>query len=553
MDSYDDSSQMRTPHHLPLGAVLCGKYRIDGVLGEGGFGITYTGWDVALDIRVAVKEYYPTGFVTREAPQRTVTAFTGDKGEFFRKGRERFMREARTLAKFNSLPGIVSARDFFEENGTAYLVMEFIDGQTFKSYLAAMDGKLPPQQVFEMLRPVMLALQQVHSAGVIHRDVSPDNIMITNDGYMKLLDFGAAQEYADGERSRTVMVKQGYAPFEQYHTHGSQGPWTDVYALCATMYRAITGEIPPESTERMYEDTLRAPLAMGIALPADQEQALMRGLALRAEERTQEVGALLEVLKPRIDPVVIDEPEVEKPKEVKPPKPVKEKKPFVWPLPKKLTAIIAGVLVVVLAVGIGMPIAVKNRKPEIVVKILQGETRNLQFGDYLWRVLDLQDGEALLLTEDIVEQRSYNSISTDVTWETCTLRTYLNDEFYRNFSAQEQSMILEIQNVNADNPWYGTSGGNDTKDKVFLLSIEEVVKYFGDSGQLKNRIEYFIDDQYNDARAAEYNGKTAWWWLRSPGDTTDYAAGVIGDGYVYVSGGRVRAGGGVRPALWLNL
>ena len=197
-------------------------------------------------------------------------------------------------------------------------------------------------------------------------------------------------------------------------------------------------------------------------------------------------------------------------------------------------------------------------KPAIVAKIKQGETRNLPFGDYAWRVLDVQNDRALLITEDIIEKRPYYDELTDVTWETCTLRGYLNGNFfYGNFSAQEQALILEITNANLDNQWYGTNGSNPTKDKVFLLSIAEVVRYFGDSGQLKNNnpdSEYWIGDQYSSERVAKFNNGGFWWWLRSPGYYPFRAAIVDTGGYVGLNGNYVGdREGGVRPALWLNL
>jgi hypothetical protein len=210
------------------------------------------------------------------------------------------------------------------------------------------------------------------------------------------------------------------------------------------------------------------------------------------------------------------------------------------------------------------------KKPAIVAKIEQGETRNLSFGGYKWRVLDVQSDRALLITEDVIEKHPYNNVFTDVTWEDCTRRIYLNGEFfYRTFSEDEQEWILEVTNENADNQWYGTKGGNPTKDRVFLLSIEEVVKYFGDSGDLKahkgwywedgkdvlkDGKGYYINDQYNINRLAKFNNNGFWWWLRSPGGYQAYAAYVRTDGSVDLGGGYVvLIGCGVRPALWLNL
>jgi len=182
----------------------------------------------------------------------------------------------------------------------------------------------------------------------------------------------------------------------------------------------------------------------------------------------------------------------------------------------------------------------------------------IQFGAHDWRVLEIQDGKALLLSDRIIEYRAYNDSRTDVTWETCTLRQYLNGEFYNSFSAEEKARIAETRLTNDDNPWYGTSGGNATTDKIFLLSLEEVMKYFGDSEQLRNRSSndaYYINDQYNsERRATDANGAATWWWLRSPGLVSLGAADVHFSGYVYVNGLYVNYDdGGVRPALWLNL
>jgi len=177
------------------------------------------------------------------------------------------------------------------------------------------------------------------------------------------------------------------------------------------------------------------------------------------------------------------------------------------------------------------------------------------FGGYTWRVLDEQDDKLLLITEDIIELRPYNAAYEDVTWETCTLRAYLNGEFYSKFSEQEQAMILETRNTNLDNQWFETDGGNDTMDKVFLLSLEEVVKYFGDSGQLKNRPEdiWRIDDQYNSKRVAKFSNDKFRWLLRSPGYSRDYVTFVSNDGFVRLYGIRVDEECGVRPALWIKL
>lgn len=282
-----------SPHHLPPETILNGKYIVGKVLGEGGFGITYLGWDINLELKVAIKEYYPNGFVTREATAgNTVTVLTGYRTEFFQKGLEKFVDEARRLAKFWGLPGIVAVKDYFQENKTAYIVMEFVEGETLKTILKQ-NGRMEPDKVFTMMQPVMESLKIVHDAGLIHRDISPDNIMIDTKGMVKLLDFGAARSFlADSDKSLSVMLKPGYSPQEQYRSRGGQGPWTDVYGLCATMYRAITGEVPLESLDRMEEDSLKRPAEYGISIKPWQEDALLKGLAVYQKDRFQTMEEL---------------------------------------------------------------------------------------------------------------------------------------------------------------------------------------------------------------------------------------------------------------------
>ena len=298
---FDPEAYEAEPHHLPLGTILAGKYLVGRVLGEGGFGITYVGWDLNLELKVAIKEYYPNGFVTRNSTfNRTLTVLTGSRGEFFQKGLDKFVDEARRLGKFWQLPGIVSVKDYFQENKTGYIVMEFAEGHTLKEILKkSSQGRLPPERVFAMMRPVMKSLNKVHEAGLIHRDISPDNLMVARDGRVKLIDFGAARDFlAEGEKSLSVMLKPGYAPEEQYRSRGKQGPWTDVYGLCATMYRAITGQVPEESLDRVAEDTLRSPSQLGIPIAPWQENALMQGLAVFQRYRLQSMEELEAALYP---------------------------------------------------------------------------------------------------------------------------------------------------------------------------------------------------------------------------------------------------------------
>lgn len=275
-------------HILKSGKILNNRYVIEKVLGEGGFGITYKGIDKLLAVEVAVKEYFPQGFVMRNNVYSEEITITQMKYEdLFQKGKERFLSEARVLAKFNKESGIVSVTDFFEENNTAYIVMEYLDGITLKDYIEN-NGLLSMDDMLGLMSPLMEALDAVHKEGLIHRDISPDNIMLLSNGGIKLMDFGAARTYTEfGQKSLSIMLKHGYAPEEQYRTHGVQGPWTDIYALSATIYKCITGQTPVESLQRVLSDTLQSPSQMGIQIQPWQEYALMKGLSVRQENRYQ--------------------------------------------------------------------------------------------------------------------------------------------------------------------------------------------------------------------------------------------------------------------------
>lgn len=274
--------------------ILNGKYLIGKILGEGGFGITYIAFDLVLNCRVAIKEYFPSELVTRDTStgiQTSLTVLTNAKENQYRAGIERFVREAQNLARFNQLDGIVSVKEFFYENNTAYMVMEYIEGVTLSKYLTASGNRLPYNQVLTMMTPVMNSLKNVHAGNIVHRDISPDNIMVANNGAVKLIDFGAARIVDNtDQKSLTVILKHGYAPEEQYQTHGNQGPWTDIYALSATMYRMITGIVPQEATDRILNGDKVVPVNKLVPeVPKNVSDAIMHGLSIKASDRPKSV------------------------------------------------------------------------------------------------------------------------------------------------------------------------------------------------------------------------------------------------------------------------
>ena len=294
----DPKSADIPPYHLQPFSILAGKYLLGMAIGEGGFGITYIGMDLNLEMRVAIKEYYPNGCAARNCSEsNTVLSYSNSTQEVFEKGREKFINEARLLAKCSNLSEIVSVKDFFRENHTAYIVMEYIEGITLKAYLKQNGDHIPAQKTLQMMKPVICSLSKVHDMNLIHRDISPDNIMICNNGSVKILDFGGARDYIfSNEKSLSIMLKPGYAPEEQYRTHGNQGPWTDVYALCATMYRCITGSVPPESLERAYQESLPPIRSISPDCPPAAASAIEKGMSIYPEDRFQSMQELYSAL-----------------------------------------------------------------------------------------------------------------------------------------------------------------------------------------------------------------------------------------------------------------
>jgi serine/threonine protein kinase len=267
--------------------MLDGRYRIGRVLGHGGFGITYLAWDENLQLRLAIKEYLPRDSASRAPDGVSLAVYSGRAGEQFTYGLERFLEEARALAHFVQHPGIVTVTNFFRAHGTGYCVTDYVEGITLGHYLEQQPGgRISVVAALKLLTPVMDALWAVHKEGLLHRDLSPDNIYISRSGRVELLDFGAAR-FAAGEHSKSlsIILKPGYAPEEQYRTKGNQGPWTDVYGLAATFYRAITGQLPPESLDRLEADELAPPSALGVDIQPEQETVLLKALAVRAAQR----------------------------------------------------------------------------------------------------------------------------------------------------------------------------------------------------------------------------------------------------------------------------
>lgn len=242
------------PSVLAPGSILGGKYIVGKVIGKGGFGITYLAYDSSAGKKAAIKEFFPFGLAIRNG-EPTVSVTTAENASVFKSGAERFYEEARLVSRFNGNPNIVGVHEFFYENDTVYFAMEYLDGQTLKSRIEK-NGVLTPEQALFIAQNVSNALMAAHSAAVLHRDISPDNIMLCSNGEVKLIDFGAARQVvAEHSQSFSVILKPGFAPLEQYQKKGNQGTWTDIYSLGASLYYALTGDIPDDPMSRMEDDT----------------------------------------------------------------------------------------------------------------------------------------------------------------------------------------------------------------------------------------------------------------------------------------------------------
>ena len=295
----------RLPVMFPLQNGM-NTYLIGTAIGQGGFGITYIARDLSLNKKVAVKEYFPSKYAMRTGPQAALVSVDVSHTNSYIHGRENFVKEARSLARFSDEPNIVHVKEVFYANNTAYIIMEFLEGITLKDYIAG-SGPLSYTSAVNLIEPVLNALSQIHAAGYIHRDISPDNVMLLANGSIKLLDFGAAKEYltqsppgstaSTGNPVYTVVLKYGFAPIEQYKSNGVQGPWTDIYAIAATVYYMITGKKPINAIDRLSGDLLELPCNMGCRITPDQQMVLMKGMAVQPQARYQTAAEFLYVLK----------------------------------------------------------------------------------------------------------------------------------------------------------------------------------------------------------------------------------------------------------------
>ncbi|MBQ0027584.1 MAG: serine/threonine protein kinase [Lachnospiraceae bacterium] len=627
---YDNASEINPIHCLQVGTVLNDSYVIGKVIGAGGFGITYVGWDRDLEKKIAVKEFYMHGITSRNTSVSTeVYSNIGDDTEVFEANREKFVNEAKTLAAFMEEQGIVTVYRFFRENKTAYIVMEFVEGISLKEYLKQR-GRLSIDETMGIIGPVMNSLARVHEMNMVHRDISPDNIMITSDGRGKLIDFGAARENNNGNRSLSVVLKHGFAPMEQYQTRGNQGPWTDVYALSATIYNCITGSVPNVATDRIMNGTQEEMNALDAVCSEEVGAVIRKGLSIKIEDRYHSVGefkmALLEALnknKQTNEPSIkITNDNNADSRTSSGEKTDNNKRRPSGLMVALLVSIVLAMACLVLLVfvvnnkgygekGDGLtdelasndlnnkdfdeessatdtasydviaPVPTDVAEPYVGITVPEdmiiddeatdggkniGDT--ITFGRYEqdnnfnngkedieWIIVDKNEDSILLVSKYALVCERYNSIYENQPWDMSSIRSWLNSEFvYETFDNKEMSMIRTTRVVAEMNPQYSTFPGGDTEDMVFLLSINEVNRYF-----ISDELRKCAPTAYAVAQGAYVSSSktlegeaTCWWWLRTPGDGFKDAANVNGNGVIRYGGyGVSPIDGCVRPALWI--
>ena len=607
-------SYVGDPTHLQAGYVLTGThpYIFGAPLGQGGFGITYIALDMDTNQRVAIKEYFPT-FCARRGENMTVLSYLGQDA-VYNKGRDRFLDEARVLKSLSDLKSIVNVLDFFELNNSAYLVMEFLEGDSLKSH-AQKHGKFPAQAFLQQLKPLMEDIEQMHQRGVVHRDIAPDNIILTPDGQMKLIDFGAARSYV-GDKSMTVVVKKGFAPIEQYMRHGSTAA-TDVYAIAATIYYCITGVVLPDSAERQYDGkTLRSPTSLGADLTSKQEQALEKALLLHPADRTQSVFELLKVL--------IEQPKTSETQNIRHSEPElaiiqsnMDKKPshaamvMIWCL----------IIVFALLFVLNEDEVYIEPKPNASIQEIIEDTLKKKPHTHVWEaatcispktcktcgysegspgnhqwipatytspkkcsVCGTTSGKALnplskygvgeMLAFGVYEQdgNSGNGIEA-ITWRVLVKeadRMLVMSEYgieSRRYHNKNESVNWSSCSLRSwlNGSFYETAfsskehsqimsvaiDGSSAKDKLFLLSYDECEQYLSGNS---NRMCYATRYALNQGAYASPDTGSSWWLLRTQGKNGRYVMSINTDGSIDYDGGRVSSDYGiVRPVMWLDI
>lgn len=451
------------PRWLQAGEVLHSRYEICEVIGSGGFGITYKVWDNKNQVYKAVKEYFQQGVVNRIPGTKEVLISAPKRREEFEYGKERLLTEAQIVAKFQS-SSIVRVDDYFEENNTAYMVMEYLESQTLEDYILAQKQVLEPNQVIDIGVHICEALEEIHKAGVVHRDIAPDNIFIDADGGVKIIDFGSARLSKEDMDDRLIVLKPGFAPPEQYEkidpNNDRQQAWTDVYALGATLYLCLTGTVPAESSDRKADydrDTDRVPYPKDLNphIPDFLNNTIMTAMAINIHERFQNASELKAALQQE--------------RKVLPVEVVRKKKKL------RRTAGISGAFVIALLLIL---IGIQRYQSKKEVSVLDAANISIWYSVSGDANLERQKNEVM---EKIKEEIAYSDKFSQIVIDMAAIpESEYAEKLEIAYTQGEMPTLFESCDTNAD----------------YMVSVEKIEGVLGD---IAPNSCYFIDDYFSQS------------------------------------------------------
>lgn len=498
----EKAGQLTWSKALAPGTILNNKILIGNILGKGGYGITYIGYDMLLEYRVAVKEFFPDEMVDRAEDGKTVLVLDEVNGEEYQRETTAYLREARVLAEFSKFPGIVAIKDLFYENNTGYLIMEFLENGNLRKYVDSQGGWLGVKEALELMEPVISVLGRLHKSGLIHRDISPDNIMMDEDGSMKLIDFGGSKKV--GLNNQQVFLgKWGFAPLEQMLSRLSeQGPWTDIYGICATLYCIMTSEVPQASYERNEKDELIDIAQYNINIDKKVAAGIMKGLSMNAKDRQQSIDELYKDLYG----VYPDEKNASANKAVEEKaKILMDRTGRIWfgeyPMNEISGAQLNSDIVYaeynqdqVASINgekyLRMPVyRTHTQEKDLLSSVMKPKQeltgyRYFKFNLLPWRVVQQRQDRVTLQSEYIIDFQPYDHVKylkmsdkevskvrKGICWEKSKIREWLNSVFSRRAFKDSERQMLQVTGINTP---VSALSDKITYDKVYIPSIEEV-------------------------------------------------------------------------------
>ncbi len=495
----EKSGQLTWSKALAPGTILNNKILIGNILGKGGYGITYIGYDMLLEYRVAIKEFFPDEMVDRAEDGKTVLVLDEVNGEEYQKETTAYLREARVLAEFSKFPGIVAIKDLFYENNTGYLIMEFLENGNLRKYVDNHGGWLGVGEALELMEPVISILGRLHQSGLIHRDISPDNIMMDEDGSVKLIDFGGSKKVGFNNQ-QVFLGKWGFAPLEQMLSKISeQGPWTDIYGICATLYCIMTGDVPPASYERSEKDELIDIAQYTISIDKKVAAAIMKGLSMEPGDRQQSIEELYRGLYGAT-------PEEKNASSVEESFIMKDANGRIWFGEYPMNEIVGKEVTSDLLYGeynddnvtivdgekyLRMPIWKESSQDKDLLSVMKVKQepeitgyRYFKFNLLPWKIVGQRGDRVILQSEYVIDYKPFDQkkytkmtdkevskIKTGIYWEKSKIREWLNGVFVRRAFAESERSKLQVTEVNTP---VSALSDRTTYDKVYLPSVEEV-------------------------------------------------------------------------------